>query len=153
MLRYEDAVTAAHDPGTFSSKHQVLLDDYSLNKFDAPPLDLDPPAHGPFRRILLPLFSPSAVAALRPLTQQVCDDLLDRLAGRARIDASADYARHIPVAVIAAMLGIPDSDAETFRSWVHDIVECQDIEVSMPATRQALAYFRAQIAARREEPG
>ncbi len=80
-IRYEDVYAAAHDPATFSSRPHILMDDYN-NLLDQPPINFDPPLHGSFRRLLLPQFGPHAVAALRPLTERVCEELLDRLAGQ-----------------------------------------------------------------------
>ncbi len=52
------------------------------------------------------------------------------------------------------MLDVPDSDAELFRGWVHDIIERpDDIASQVRASRECLAYFRAQLAQRREQPG
>ena len=35
----------------------------------------------------------------------------------------SEYAQHIPVRVIANMLGLPEEDADQFRGFVHDILE------------------------------
>ncbi|MGE0732112.1 MAG: cytochrome P450 [Acidimicrobiia bacterium] len=156
-LRYEDVVAAAHDTSTFRSFHTSLEDDYSVNKADFPPLDLNPPEHGPFRRLLLPLFGPRAVEALRPRVEEICASLLDGLDGldgRTEIDAALDYARHVPMSVTATMLGVPDADGDRFRGWVHDIVERPDQTATVAAAlREAIGYFRSLVVARREDPG
>lgn len=152
-VRYDDVCAIAHEPETFSSRHTSVFDAYPENFVVYPPLTLDPPAHGPFRRLLLPQFGPRAVDELRPHTEGVCEDLLDQLAGRSEIDAAADYVRHIPVAVIASMLGVPDSEADLFRGWVHDMLEAVDSGTQIRATREALGYFREQLTLRRDEPG
>ena len=52
-----------------------------------------------------------------------CDELLDAVADQDVVDAAVDYAQHIPVRVIADMLGFPPEDGELFRGFVHDVLE------------------------------
>lgn len=70
-------------------------------------------------------------------------------------DAGRDYAQHVPVFVTARLLDLPATDGEQFRGWVHDIVELGpgDVERSIQATREALSYFRDQLADRRAQGG
>jgi cytochrome P450 len=106
--------------------------------------------------MLLPAFAPQRIAALEPLTRQLCRDLLDGVAGRAELDAAVDYAQHIPLRVIIGMLGFPQEDAEIFRRFVHRVLE--DVDMS-PEERQAYmaageidAYMDERIAEHRAEP-
>ena len=89
----------------------------------APPITSDPPFHAGARRLLLPAFSPQEVAKLEPSTRAYCVELLDALRGHDVVDAAEAYAQHIPVRVIADMLGLPESDGDRFRGFVHHILE------------------------------
>ena len=122
---WEDIAAIAYDSQTFSSRdvgvvppppdaNRVLL---------APPITSDPPLHTEARRILLPHFSPRAVDRLEDKTRAIATELLDRLDGRSTADAAGDYAQHIPVRVIAHLLGIPESDCGVFTSWAIDIFQ------------------------------
>lgn len=154
LVRHRDIAAVAHDPATFSSHQHTLHDEYPDNKMAQPPIDMDPPEHTALRRILLPQFGPPAVEALRPHTEQVCEALLDGLAGRRAFDAASEYARHVPLAVIAEMLDIPDIDIDRFGAWVHAIVETpDDLDGMVRAFREAISYFRGQLDRHREEPG
>ena len=42
------------------------------------------------------------------------------------VDAAEEYAQHIPVRVIANMLGLPEEDADRFRGFVHHVLEGVD---------------------------
>ena len=48
------------------------------------------------------------------------------LRGHDVVDAAEGYAQHIPVRVIANMLGLPESDAEVFRGFVNHVLEGVD---------------------------
>jgi hypothetical protein len=99
--------------------------------------------------MLLPAFGPKPIAALEPMTRDVCRELLEATAGRSEFDAAVDYAQHIPVRVIIGMLGFPQEDADIFRRFIHLVLE--DIDMS-PEERQTIinegeidAYMDARI--------
>ncbi len=93
----------------------------------APPITSDPPFHQIARRLLLPAFAPKAVEKWRPYTEALCARLLDDIEARAAagepIDTALDYTQHIPVGVIAGMLGLPEEDGPIFRDFIHRIIE------------------------------
>ena len=53
-------------------------------------------------------------------TARSCSTAID---GRDVVDAAEDYAQHIPVRVIANMLGLPEEDADLFRGFVNHVLE------------------------------
>jgi cytochrome P450 len=85
----------------------------------APPITSDPPFHGEARRLLLPAFAPKKIDPLRDKMKKMCNDLIDRMGDRDLIDAAVEYSQHIPVLIIAEMLGLPLEDADRFRGWVN----------------------------------
>jgi cytochrome P450 len=127
--RHEDVVAIAHDTEHFSSEG-VIVNDYKPEGLApigyAAPITSDPPFHAEARRLLLPAFSPKAIARWEDATRQTCGELIDDLLARADggvVDAARDYAQHIPVRVIAEMLGVPREDGDRFRVWIHRILE------------------------------
>jgi cytochrome P450 len=75
--------------------------------------------------------------------------------GAAEFDASLDYAQHVPVDVIARMLGLPVADGELFRRFVHDVLEAVDVptEERFAASDRLDAYLDARIDEHEAEPG
>ncbi len=151
--RYADVRAIAYDPEHFSSRRVVVRE--TPVPAASPPITSDPPAHGPARRLLLPAFSPAAVKRLEPRTREICVELIDRLVGRASCDAAVDYAQHVPVRVIAHMLGLPEADGDRFRTWIHMALEegITDAARNRQAIGEMEAYFREQVARRRAAPG
>ena len=49
------------------------------------------------------------------------------------VDAAEEYAQHIPVRVIAKMLGFPEEDADRFRGFVNHVLE----GVALPMEQRA----------------
>lgn len=117
----------------------------------APPITSDPPFHHEARRLVLPPFSPKKIAEWEPEIRRLCNDLLDKMEAEAvgglTVDAAIDYAQHIPVNVIARMLGFPLKDDDLFREFVHDILENinGDPEERIRSFERIDAYLSAQI--------
>ncbi|MBM3717586.1 MAG: cytochrome P450 [Actinobacteria bacterium] len=89
----------------------------------APPITSDPPFHQHARRLLLPAFAPKKIDPLRPEIERMCNELIDKMGDKDAVDAAVEYSQHIPVMIIAHMLGLPLEDADRFRSWVHLVLE------------------------------
>ena len=120
----------------------------------APPISSDPPFHHEARRLLLPAFSPKAVERLEQFTRDYCNELIDRMAGEEVVDAATEYAQHIPVLVIAHMLGFPAEDADQFRMFVKDVLEGVDLPMEQRFENflKLDAYLTAQVEDHIEHP-
>ena len=154
--RYDDIRTIAYDPEHFSSRQVIVRDNPPpVEGGGAPPITSDPPRHRAARMVLLPPFTPQAIDKLIPKARAVCNELIDAFIDKGRCDAAVDYAQHIPVRVIAHMLGIPDSDGDRFRKWIHDILEVgtTDQYVLERGFAELTEYFRGHLQARRDKPG
>ncbi|MET8687351.1 cytochrome P450 [Streptomyces sp. NPDC004732] len=123
-------------------------------------LDLEPPTHPRIRRLVSKAFTPRTVEQLRPYVEELADELARDLVADGGGDLVARVAEPLPVAVIAEMLGIPESDRALLRPWSAAI--CGMYELNPPAATAARAvhaslefssYLRELIAARREKPG
>jgi cytochrome P450 len=125
--RYTDVAAIAYDTERFSSR-SIIVGNFRLPREAAPvgaapPITSDPPFHHDARKLLLPAFTRSAVSRQEPATRALCHSLIDAFEGRDVVDAAADYAQHIPVQVIARMLGFPPQDGPQFRQFVEDLLE------------------------------
>jgi cytochrome P450 len=89
----------------------------------SPPISSDPPFHHHARKLLLGAFTKTAISRQEPATRAFCHELIDKFEGRDAIDAAAEYAQHIPMRVIADMLGFPPEDGPQFREFVEDLLE------------------------------
>ncbi len=152
--RYDDVREIAYDSEHFSSR-RVIVRERKVPTQPAPPITSDPPEHTPARKVLLPPFTPQAIAKIEPHTRAICRELLDAIGAAGPCDAAVDYAQHIPVRVIAHMLGVPEDDGDRFREWIHLVLEVgiSDESVIMPALQEMSAYFGAQIERRRGGTG
>ncbi|GAA4603572.1 cytochrome P450 [Actinoallomurus liliacearum] len=125
--RYEEVAAIAYDTERFSSR-SVVMSNFRPPREIAPigvvpPISSDPPFHQHARKLLLPAFTKTAVSRLEPGTRAFCRSLIDAFEGRDVVDAARDYAQHIPVRVIADLLGFPEEEGPRFREFVENTLE------------------------------
>jgi len=124
----------------------------------APPITSDPPFHQLARRLLLPPFAPKQIEPWEPEIRTLCrkrlDDMGEITPGDTVVDAAVQYAQHIPVNVIARMLGFPTSDDDLFREFVHDALEGvnKSVEDRQAGFEKLDIYIDAQVAEHRASP-
>ena len=125
--RYEDVAAIAYDTEHFPSRLIIMSNFRPPHEAapvgGSPPISSDPPFHHDARKLLLPAFTKAAVARQEPATRTFCHSLIDAFGGRAVVDAASEYAQHIPIRVIADMLGFPPEDGPRFREFVENTLE------------------------------
>jgi cytochrome P450 len=129
--RYEDVAAIAHDTEHFSSR-AIIVSNFRppadlAPVGEVPPISSDPPFHHDARKLLLPAFTKTAVGRQEAATRAFCHELIDGFAGRDVVDAAQEYAQHVPMRVIADMLGFPQEDGPRFRVFVENALEGIDL--------------------------
>jgi len=154
-LHYEDLVAIAHDTDTFSNRHQGIRRGGTTERGYLPPINSDPPEHHEIRRLLLPFFAPRRVEMWRDHIEADCRARAEAIVARGAGDAAVDYAQHIPVGAIAAILGIDPDHGDQFRAWIDDLltVGTNDAEIMQQAIADIRTYMSEVMAQRRESPG
>ena len=157
--RMADVREIAYDTDHFSSRRVVIRENPPDYPLPSPPITSDPPHHRPSRMLLLPAFTPQAIEPFRDVTRRICTELLDKIGEARSCDAAVDYAQHIPVRVIANMLGLPEHEGDRFRRWIHVFLE-DTIRDSDDSAGRLVAvatemndFFRPFVEARRKKPG
>ncbi len=78
------------------------------------PLQIDPPEHKTFRRILDPLFSPKQVALLEDNTRALVREYIDAVADQGGCNFHEAVAEPLPTTVFLRLLGLPESRLQEF---------------------------------------
>jgi hypothetical protein len=151
-VTHADVHRIAYDTEHFTSRSVVVS---TVNKEEipqppmggAPPITSDPPFHNVARRLLLPPFAPKQIDPWEDEVRRLCHELIDAMGDADVVDGAVQFAQHIPVNVIARMLGFPLEDADLFRTFVHEVLEKINGE---PGARQAAfeqldAYIAVQV--------
>jgi cytochrome P450 len=142
---YEDIAAVAYDTENFSSRAIILTNFRPPRNLapvgGSPPITSDPPFHRDARKLLLPAFTKTAVSKQEPATLALCHSLIDAFAGRDLVDAARDYAQHIPMRVIADILGFPPEDAPQFREFVKNTLEGINLPPQQRLTRMSALFY------------
>ncbi len=157
-VRYEDVAAIAYDTENFSSR-QIIMSNFRPPLDVAPvgvspPISSDPPFHHDARKLLLPAFTKAKVSEQEPATRRFCHELIDAMEGQPVVDAARDYAQHIPMRVIADMLGFPPEDGPRFREFVETTLEGVNLppEERMAKMDALFGYLLEQIRAHVDHP-
>jgi cytochrome P450 len=121
LSRHQDVVDVSRDHRTFSSeKAFVMVDDLPpeiLEMVHNQLLGMDPPRHGPIRRLVISRFTKAMVAAREPRIREICREIFAAVAGWDQCDFVNDVAGKLPTAVIGEMMGVPEDMWEQMRIW------------------------------------
>jgi cytochrome P450 len=116
------------------------------------PLQVDPPEHAKYRRILDPLFTPREMARREPLVTDLVNEMIDGFADRGECDFHAEFAVPLPCTVFLKLLGLPLADLDKFLEWKDGVIRpagANDWDgrhnASAPVAQQIYDYFERAI--------
>lgn len=122
-------------------------------------IDLEPPRHTRLRRLVAKAFTRRSSEAFRPRLEQAADEILGDALQRGSIEVIEEFAKPIPVMMIADLMGISSEDHGRLLEWSNAIVKVFDErvtpeegEAAEQATRDFVAYLDEEISKRRAHP-
>ncbi|HEX6310631.1 MAG TPA: cytochrome P450 [Acidimicrobiia bacterium] len=135
LSRFEHVSWALKHPEYLSSSDAVAIGN------DRPliPLQIDPPDHAKYRRLLDPEFSPKKMAALEPDFRVLVNQVIDRFFDRGECDFHEEFATPLPSTFFLRLTGLPLDDLPVFLQWRDNIIR-PDVE---PGDFDAAAEIRA----------
>ena len=78
------------------------------------PLNVDPPEHSKYRKILDPLFAPKQMDAQEADITERVNHFIDTFADRGECNFSEEFAELLPSSVFLGLMGLPWDELETF---------------------------------------
>jgi len=116
-----DARQVLLDFNTFSNAGNFQLD-HPDGEVDPPTIvQLDPPRHNLFRRLVAAGLNPRAVRAAEPFVRETARQLVEKVQSDGRGDLMAFLAQPLPSEVIAHLIGVPAEHAPDFTRWTAEI--------------------------------
>jgi cytochrome P450 len=114
--RFDDVKAALRNDEVFQSGHGVAANPLSNRLGRGTTLFSDGDTHRARRRVLMRSLGASALADLRDRFGEQARELVAGLLGRERFDAAADFASHLPLSIVADLVGI-EHDAQAMLRW------------------------------------
>ena len=100
-----------HDPAIFSSNPDAM---YFGSETGAIPLQVDPPDHSRYRKMLDPLFAPRRMAEREQEVTDLANQLIDTFVERGSCDFSTEFALPFPSVVFLRLMGLPTDRLDEF---------------------------------------
>jgi cytochrome P450 len=133
IARHEDVEFALRHADVFSSD----MDAISIgNVRPLIPLQINPPEHVKYRRLLDPLFAPKQVALLEEDVRTLSNQLIDDFIHTGECEFNSAFAIPLPCTVFLRLLGLPLDDLDLFLKFKDNIIR--------PETRDQTEYERIQ---------
>jgi len=131
VAAYDDIREVSRDPARFSSAKGVLVNDpkrvpNSPAAMAPSILELDPPEHPRYRKIVSRAFTPKAVTRLEPRIRELTRQVFDAAPVGENLDFVDHIAAPLPLLVIAELLGMQDADQTQFRAWSDECIKAAD---------------------------
>jgi cholest-4-en-3-one 26-monooxygenase len=162
VTSYEECVAVNRDAAKFSSAKQATF------LWDVPPdqlaqqqlmmLNMDPPLHTRYRRLVNKGFTPRMVKELEIKIHDVADDIIDGVIEKGEADFVTDIAAELPLIVIADLLGVPQEQRHQMFDWSNRMIGQEDPEyqnteeVAAQAAMELYAYASQLFSEKRANP-
>lgn len=87
------------------------------------PLNIDPPDHAKYRRVLNHAFAPKAIMALESEIRERSEELINRVLDKGGCEFVNTIAEPLPVLLFLKLAGMPAERMRDFRDWVSTLFE------------------------------
>ena len=122
------------------------------------PLQVDPPDHRKYRRLLDPLFAPRKMNVLEPQVTKMVNELIDGFIDSGKCEFAADFAVPLPSSVFLALVGLPLSELDSFLAMKDGILrpsgnDLDEIKESQKVSARRIEdYFAEALKDRKKSP-
>lgn len=147
---------ALQHPADFSSAMEAVDLGQSVPLI---PLQVDPPEHRNYRRLLDPIFAPRQLHALEPVIARLVDERIDGFIHRGECDFASELAVPLPSSVFLRLMGLPLSDLDLFLGMKDGILRpggagLDEIRANQrSAAHEVEQYFTEAVKSRQKEDG
>jgi cytochrome P450 len=159
IARHEDVEFALRHADVFSSDMEAI----SIgNVRPLIPLQVNPPDHVKYRRLLDPLFAPKQVALLENDVRKLSNQLIDDFVDTGECEFNSAFAIPLPCTVFLRLLGLPLEDLDLFLELKDNIIrpggtsgarsDEEFMQIQAETGQRIYAYFEKVLDERERQP-
>jgi cholest-4-en-3-one 26-monooxygenase len=166
ITKHEDITTIGKRPEDFLSGPRLVVSHKPEVDHEFPPtlIQLDPPKHGIYRRLISKRFTPRYLERFHADIEHIGKEIVEELveSGDGECDFVERISAQLPIAVIAWMLGLPRADWNLLFDWTNRIIGADDPEfefegktgpeLSMATMTEVFTYFTALVEEKKKNP-
>jgi cholest-4-en-3-one 26-monooxygenase len=162
VMKYDDCVTVNRDYDRFSSAAHGTMP-FELGAEEEAQqslmmLNMDPPIHTRYRRLVNKGFTPRMVRDLEASIHRSTDAIIDEVVEKGEADFVTQISAELPLQVIAELLGVPQEDRHKMFEWSNRMVGNEDPEyqadadLALASAMELYAYAAELFAKKRIDP-
>jgi cytochrome P450 len=140
------------DSAHFSSARTSHINDTMGSGWRLIPLEVDPPEHQAYRRILNGHFTPEAVRRLDGSVRQICTALIQEFENDDGCEFIGQFATPFPSHFFLAMMGMSTVKLPQILEWTEDLMRGTNAVKRMDAARAISRFLRGFINEQRANP-
>lgn len=152
LTRHDVIAEAFIDWEHFSSERPGMIADMLGEPVRLNPIEIDPPRHHAFRRVLNPFFTPSAVKGFHAPVSQCARELIAKFKDRGECEFVDEFAVPFPSYIFLDLMGMPRDRLDDFIGWQNDLMRDPDPMKRVAAARAIYAYLKAHMASQQANP-
>ncbi len=161
LSKYQDVIDVSRNPQVYSSYSGTafFFDPVpeELPGLQAMLINMDPPGHVKYRRLVQRGFTPRMVAELEPRIRAHARRIVDNVASKGGCEFVTELACELPLILICELMGIPDEDRKQMFDWSNAMIGGDDPEMtagadSMQVSIQMWMYANSLAQKKREQP-
>jgi cytochrome P450 len=140
------------DSEHFSSARTSHINDTMGGGWRLIPLEVDPPEHQGYRRILNGYFTPGAVNRLESPVREICDSLISEFEDRGACEFISQFATPFPSYFFLAMMGMSKAMLPQILEWQEGLMRGIDVAARMNAARAISRFLQGFIEEQKTDP-
>jgi len=168
VTKHADITEIGKRPDAFLSGPRIVIQntEEEISDFPKTLIQMDPPMHGDFRQQISRRFTPRMLRKIHEPIEKIGREIVEKLYERGdegECDFVEEISAPLPIAVIAWLLGVPESDWKMLFDWTNRTIGAGDPdyrdegqtprETANAAQLELFGYFSKLIEERRKKPG
>ena len=167
ITKHADITEISKRPDAFISGPRLVIQHLKEEITAIPPtlIQMDPPMHGAYRQMISRRFTPRMLKKIHDPIEKIGREIVEKLISQSdegECDFVNEVSAPLPIAVIAWLLGVPESDWNLLFDWTNRVIGAGDPEyqkegedskaTAMQAQIELFGYFTELVAERRKNP-
>ncbi len=169
ITKHADIIEISMQPERFLNAPRLTIShepERQMTEFPPTLIQMDPPKHGIFRKLVQKRFTPRALRQIDNDIERIGKEIVDAMVQEGdygECDFVQKVSAPLPIAVIAWLLGVPRDDWEQLFDWTNRTIGSSDPEyqeegktpeeTGRTAMIELFTYFTRLVEEKRQNPG
>lgn len=153
VTSHKIASEAYTKPELFSSNNVTGFLRLLGKDVDLIPVEIDPPMHRLYRKILNPAFTPKALNPMEDDLRRRARSMIQGLIQRDTFEFETEFGRPYPVRIFLDLMNLPTERLEEFVEWEDQLLHGENDAVVASGAKSIMAYLEEVIPERKASLG